>query len=133
MNWGINMTLKLSTVFFFLLINSTIAFLGPLHLELFDLPSATKMQLKFSVIFALLAVAAARKCGTPEPTKEQLNASAEMALQASNDASINEYAAAATLTINTYFHVLRSGTATSQGNIPDAQLYDQVCDFLYLL
>lgn len=84
------------------------------------------MKLGFSAIFMLLAVAVARKCGTPEPTKEQLQVSAEMALQAAQDNSVNAFAAAATLTVNVYFHVLRSGTSASQGNIPDSQLQDQV-------
>lgn len=85
------------------------------------------MRFGLSIIFSLLAVASARKCDTPEPTKEQLQASSEMARQAAENASVGEFAAAATVTINTYFHVLRSGTSASQGNIPDAQLQDQVC------
>lgn len=86
------------------------------------------MQIGFSVIFALCAAAAARKCGAPLPTPEQLKVSAQMAFEAANDPSVNELAAQATLVVDTYFHVVRRGNSLAQGNIPDAQLQDQVCD-----
>lgn len=83
------------------------------------------MKFGFSVVFSLLAVVSARKCGTPEPTKEQLQVSAQMAIEALE--SPNSFSAAAVVTIPTYFHVLRSGTSVSQGNIPDSALQEQVC------
>ncbi|RPB13711.1 extracellular metalloprotease [Morchella conica CCBAS932] len=82
------------------------------------------MKFGFSVVFSLLAVVSARKCGTPEPTKEQLQVSAQMAIEALE--SPNSFSAAAVVTIPTYFHVLRSGTSVSQGNIPDSALQEQL-------
>lgn len=89
------------------------------------------MQIGFSVIFALFAAAAARKCGTPEPTVEHLKMSAQMALESANDPLVHEMAAAATLVVDTYFHVIQSGSSLAQGNIPDSQLASQVCDLLF--
>lgn len=57
--------------------------------------------------------------------------SAKMALEAANDPSVHEMAAQATLVVDTYFHVIQSGTSLAQGNIPDSQLANQVCDLLF--
>lgn len=86
------------------------------------------MQIGFSVIFALFAAAAARKCGTPLPTEEQLRVSAHMAFEAANDPSVDELAAQANLVVDTYFHVIRKGNTLAQGNVPDSQLKAQACD-----
>lgn len=86
------------------------------------------MQIGLSVIFALFAAAAARQCGTPEPSVEHRRMSAKMALEAANDPSVHSMAAQATLVIDTYFHVIQSGTSLAQGNIPDSQLANQVRD-----
>ncbi|KAL7268762.1 hypothetical protein RUND412_008600 [Rhizina undulata] len=85
------------------------------------------MQFRFIALLSLVtAVLAQRKCGTPEPSQEMLEASAQMARQAAEDEVNGVVSFAATLTVDTYFHVLRSGTAESQGNIPDDDLYAQL-------
>jgi hypothetical protein len=83
--------------------------------------------MRFSVL-ALLAIAAlttARKCGTEEPSQELIQSNNNIWAEQASSFSISE-AVAAPIVVEVYFHVLRSGTAESQGNIPDQKLYDQV-------
>lgn len=92
-----------------------------------------------------------RVCGTPEMSfsaaqtiQQQLNATMEalvgttnqtlagqrLAASAAGMESANARTAAAKpatgISVKVYFHVLRTGTAASQGNVPDAQIAKQM-------
>lgn len=86
------------------------------------------MKFSFSLIFSLAVFATARKCGTPEPSQEHLEASQTFAQEAVNVENSRQATEAAPITISVWFHVLRAGTLVSQGNIPDSQITAQVRD-----
>lgn len=83
--------------------------------------------------FATAAVAQ-RKCGAPAPTEELIDAAVEdtkaqlAALKANGGVSAfsGEVSAQATIYIDTWFHVLRSGTTEALGNIPQSKLDQQL-------
>ena len=62
------------------------------------------------------------RCGTPDPSPERLR-SIEAALLG---ARLRNQKAVSGGVIDVYFHVIRSGTSVSQGNIPDSQIRDQI-------
>ncbi|RPA78483.1 zincin [Ascobolus immersus RN42] len=84
---------------------------------------------------------AQRKCGAPAPTEELIEAAkedtrAQLALIKAKGGAITtaDVKAKAIIYVDTWFHVLRSGTGATQGNIPDSQLQQQLdvlnADFL---
>ena len=75
----------------------------------------------FALAFVTLAVAT-RKCGTEEPSAELIAASNKVM---TNFMATSDFKTEARV-VPTYFHVLRSGTAVSEGNIPDSSLYKQL-------
>ncbi|CCX15279.1 metalloprotease 1 precursor [Pyronema domesticum] len=83
--------------------------------------------MRFSVLalFAIAALTTARKCGTEEPSQELIQSNNNIWAEEASSFSISE-AVAAPIVVEVYFHVLRTGTAESQGNIPDQKLYDQL-------
>ncbi|RPB03283.1 hypothetical protein L873DRAFT_1787093 [Choiromyces venosus 120613-1] len=83
------------------------------------------MKFSFSLIFSLVALATARECGTLEPSLEMLEVSKKFAQEAAEAEVNGQLIAAAVVTIPVWFHVLRSGTSVSQGNIPRSQLTAQ--------
>ncbi|PUU77819.1 extracellular metalloprotease [Tuber borchii] len=84
------------------------------------------MKFSFSLIFSLAVFATARKCGTPEPSQEHLEASQTFAQGAADVENNRQATEAAPITISVWFHVLRAGTLVSQGNIPDSQITAQL-------
>jgi hypothetical protein len=82
--------------------------------------------MKFSMLLVVAAATVAlatRKCGTEEPSAELIAANA--ALMEESTMSIQDFHTEA-ISVPVWFHVLRSGTSVSQGNIADSALYDQV-------
>jgi hypothetical protein len=64
-------------------------------------------------------------CGT-EPSAEFLAKSEEMAALETNSSTIADFSATATITIQTYFHVVARSTAASGGYIPQSSLTQQL-------
>lgn len=62
------------------------------------------------------------RCGTPDPSPERLR-SIEAAMLG---ARLRNQKAVSGGVIDVYFHVIRSGTSVSQGNLPDSQIRDQI-------
>ena len=88
------------------------------------------MRFQFVTLFfaSLVATTLARRtCGAPEPSDE-LRADA-----ARFGAEFREggFQAQAGITVDTYFHVISSGSSEAQGNIPDSKLRQQVRIFGY--
>ncbi|KAA8902931.1 metalloprotease [Sphaerosporella brunnea] len=82
------------------------------------------MKVSVLMVFAAATFATAtRKCGTEEPTAEFIATSNAILENAAM--SIQEIHAQA-INVPVWFHVLRSGTSVSQGNIPDKNLQDQL-------
>jgi hypothetical protein len=82
--------------------------------------------MKFSMLLIVAAATGAlaiRKCGTEEPSTELIAANA--ALMKESTLSIQDIHTEA-ISVPVWFHVLRSGTSVSQGNIADSALYEQV-------
>ncbi|KAI5843155.1 metalloprotease 1 precursor [Tricharina praecox] len=79
-----------------------------------------RLSTVFTLAFAAFA-SATRKCGTVEPSAEFMASSNEVM----TSFAVTDVHAQA-IVVPVYFHVLRSGTAVSQGNIGDAALYDQL-------
>lgn len=77
----------------------------------------------FVTLVLATAAQATRKCGAVEPSNAKIQADTILLQSSPSLASFGE----AGLVVPTYFHVLRSGNAVNQGNVPDSQLYDQVC------
>lgn len=104
-------------------------------------PTTFKMMFnKVSSIAFLAFIGAAyaqRKCGAPAPTEELVDAAVEdtkaqlAALKANGGVSTFAAAAQATIQVDTWFHVLRSGTTEAQGNIPQSKL-DQQVNYFFL-
>ncbi|OBR06816.1 Metalloprotease [Colletotrichum higginsianum IMI 349063] len=96
------------------------------------------MQAKFTLLAVLAAVASAAVtgergrlgCGTHEPTPEQIEIAKQLAEQeaAAANATSGEFslAAAATINVNTYFHVVASSQTVANGYITDKMLSDQL-------
>ncbi|KAI5795765.1 hypothetical protein EDC01DRAFT_64031 [Geopyxis carbonaria] len=83
--------------------------------------------MRLTILFSLVAsVVAIRKCGAPEPSKELIAANQRFAGEDAANASLAGELFAQAVSVDTYFHVLRSGTSESAGNIPDADLYEQL-------
>lgn len=83
------------------------------------------MRFQVATLFfaSLVATAFARRsCGAPEPSNELRTA----AVQFSKEASEGRFQAQAAFVVDTYFHVVSSGTTEAQGNVPDAKLKQQV-------
>lgn len=84
------------------------------------------MQIK-SLLFAALAVsgaAAQRACGAPEPTQEQIaTAKAFLALEQEARLAGNFSAAAASIEVNVYFHVVASSKTTAGGYLSVSKLW----------
>lgn len=76
------------------------------------------MLFKAALLTALAAchAAAQRACGAPEPTEEEI-AIAKSFYQIEKEARLagNATSAAATIEVNTYFHVLATSTSASGG------------------
>lgn len=70
----------------------------------------------FLTALAAAHAAAQRACGTPEPTEEEI-AIAKSFYQIEKEARLagNATSAAATIEVNTYFHVLATSTSASGG------------------
>lgn len=96
-------------------------------------------KLNFAALLALAAAATAqRKCGAPAPTEDLVEAAiedtkAQLAALKNKD-SVSAFSALAadtvkaqaTIYVDTWFHVLRSGTTEAQGNIPESKLNQQL-------
>ncbi|CCF40023.1 hypothetical protein CH063_10702 [Colletotrichum higginsianum] len=92
------------------------------------------MQAKFTLLAVLAAVASAAVtgergrlgCGTHEPTPEQIEIAKQLAEQeaAAANATSGEFslAAAATINVNTYFHVVASSQTVANGYITVSNL-----------
>lgn len=89
------------------------------------------MRFQFASLFfaSIAATALARRsCGTPEPSRELRAAAARFAA----DSRIRNYQAQQALIVDTYFHVVSSGTTEAQGNVPDSKLKVQVSKYPHL-
>jgi len=83
------------------------------------------MRFQFASLFLTSTVAtvlAQRGCGAPEPSDELKDAAARFAA----DARIGNFQVQQALIVDTYFHVVSSGTTEAQGNVPDSKLRAQV-------
>jgi hypothetical protein len=88
------------------------------------------MMLLITILSGLLATASAF-CGAP-PASESFKAAHAMYANASTPSGITARASKPyvafkpTVTINTYVHVIYSGSSTAAGNIPDKKIRAQV-------
>lgn len=88
--------------------------------------------MRFAVVFsmAMATLASARSCGTEEPSKIKIaeaNAVFNAAItKAGSVSALSAEVSVQARVVDLYFHVLRSGTAVSQGNIADSALSAQV-------
>lgn len=86
---------------------------------------SSKMRFQF-VSFTLLSIAATalarRSCGAPEPSNELRAA----AIRFANSSREGDFQAQAAIVVDTYFHVISSGSSEAQGNVPDSKLQNQV-------
>jgi len=83
------------------------------------------MRFQFISFFLASIVATAfarRSCGAPEPSNELRDAAAKFAA----DARVGNFHSQQDLVVDTYFHVVSSGTTEAQGNVPDSKLKTQV-------
>ena len=85
-----------------------------------------RFQLASFLIASLSATALGRKCGTESPSEALKSQAVKFAAEALANPQFAIEQAAATISVNTYFHVISSGSSPSQGNIPDSQLTQQV-------
>ncbi|KAI1372776.1 Metalloprotease [Hypoxylon crocopeplum] len=94
------------------------------------------MLFKSAAVAALLALPAAAKyvfdgnstrlCGTPEPTEAQIAASKAMLAKEREQRAKGEFNALASITVNTYFHVVASSTSISGGYLTQTMIDDQL-------
>ncbi|KAI0883098.1 Metalloprotease [Annulohypoxylon maeteangense] len=67
-----------------------------------------------------------RLCGTPDPTPEQMAAS-EVMLQKEREMRVNgNFRALASITVNTYFHVVAASTSVADGYLTATMIADQL-------
>ncbi|KAK1968612.1 extracellular metalloprotease [Colletotrichum sublineola] len=94
------------------------------------------MLAKFTLVTALAAVASAAVagdrggfgCGTHDPTPEHIEISKKLAEEEALNATLGNFgvAAAATITVPTYFHVVASSQSVANGYITDKMVNDQL-------
>ncbi|GKT56254.1 metalloprotease 1 [Colletotrichum tofieldiae] len=94
------------------------------------------MQAKFTLIAALAAMASAAVtgergrfgCGTHDPSPEHIEISKKLAEEEAANATSGNFrlAAAATINVPTYFHVVASSQTVANGYITDKMLSDQL-------
>lgn len=85
------------------------------------------MQLLRPLIYSFVATTiVARNCGTPEPSAKFLAQSQRFAIETKANLEVAQTLVETTIVVPTYFHVVSSGAARTDGNVPEQQLYDQV-------
>ncbi|EFQ31142.1 metalloprotease [Colletotrichum graminicola] len=92
------------------------------------------MQVTFTLVAALAGMASAAVagergsfgCATHEPTLEHIEISKKLAEEEATNATLFGLAAAATITVPTYFHVVASSQTVANGYITDKMLSDQL-------
>lgn len=65
-------------------------------------------------------------CGAAEPSAELIAAAESMAVAEAQMAAEGSMSIQAAIEVDLYFHVVSSGTAVNQGNVPDSQLAQQL-------
>ncbi|KAK1596574.1 extracellular metalloprotease [Colletotrichum navitas] len=94
------------------------------------------MQVTFTLVAALAGMASAAVagergrfgCATHDPTPEHIEISKKLAEEEAANVTLNSFglAAAATITVPTYFHVVASSQTVANGYITDKMLSDQL-------
>jgi hypothetical protein len=75
---------------------------------------------------AITTVHAIRKCGVSEPSAAQINLTRKFQAEQKENPFLAQRLIEEAISVPTYFHILRSGNAANEGNIPDEWVYDQV-------